>query len=109
MPLVEDFPHIDPSVRHIGVSKLRGLNADRLRETDETFVIQENDRPLAVLLTYEKFLAIQQKLKSVANLMDMLRDKNEALAFVAGLDDLRADRVETVDDDEPTKAEKGRG
>jgi len=108
MPLVEDFPHIDPNVRHIGVSKLRGLNADKLRETDETFVIQENDQPLAVLLTYEKFLAIQEKLSSVANMLDMLRDKGEAMSLMAGIEDLRQNRVETLGAaDEAEKKNRG--
>lgn len=48
------MPHIDPSVRYVGVSKLRNLNATNLKEqTDETLVIQENGTPLAVLLSYK--------------------------------------------------------
>lgn len=97
MPIVEDFPHIDPSVKHIGVSKLRGLNADKLRETDETFVIQENDTPLAVLLTYEKFLAIQDRLKSIANTVDLISDAAELTALMDGLGDAKAQRFESLD------------
>lgn len=65
MPIVEDFPTIDPSVKHVGVSKLRGLNADKLRENTDTYVIQDNEQPLAVLLTYDKFLAMQEKLRAI--------------------------------------------
>ena len=109
MPIVaEPIPHIDPSVKHVGVSKLRGLNADKLRHTHDTLVIQDNDQPLAVLLTYDKFLAIQEQLQSVAATVDLLSDGAEVRALISGLDDVRAQRVEALDD---IKAElqKGRG
>jgi PHD/YefM family antitoxin component YafN of YafNO toxin-antitoxin module len=97
MPIVEDFPHIDPSVKHIGVSRLRGLNADKLRNNQETFVIQDNDRPLAVLLTYEKFLAMQEKLRAVVNVIDLLSDPSEVEALDAAFADIKADRIESLD------------
>jgi hypothetical protein len=57
------IPYIDPKVRHVGVSKLRELNATKLKElgqdNEQTLVIQDNDQPLAVLLSYEKFLIMQ--------------------------------------------------
>jgi hypothetical protein len=34
----------------------------QLRELDKTLVIQDNDKPLAVLLKYEHFLAMQEKI-----------------------------------------------
>jgi PHD/YefM family antitoxin component YafN of YafNO toxin-antitoxin module len=108
MPIVEDFPTIDPSVRHIGVSKLRGLNADKLRETEETFVIQDNDKPLAVLLTYDKFLAMQEKLKSVANVVDLLRNPAELAAIDAAFADVAANRLKSLDTI-TEELKKGRG
>ncbi len=54
------IPYVDPSVQHVGISKLRGLNVTQLRELDRTWVIQDNDEPLAVLLKYEYFLAMQE-------------------------------------------------
>jgi PHD/YefM family antitoxin component YafN of YafNO toxin-antitoxin module len=96
MPIVEDIPHIDPSVKHIGVSKLRGLNADKLRDTKETFVIQENDRPLAVLLTYEKYLAIQERLAAVANVISLLSDPVEVQALKSAIADIKAGRIESL-------------
>ena len=47
--------YVNPNVRTVGVSKLRSLNATQLRDIDKTIVIQENDKPLAVLLKYEDF------------------------------------------------------
>lgn len=82
------IPHIDPSVKYVGVSKLRELNASRLREvgeTDETFVIQENDSPLAVLLSYEKFLIMQDKMKAVVNTLELFAEKPELEGLVAAL------------------------
>ena len=52
----------DPSVQHVGISRLRALNVTQLRELDKTLVIQDNDKPLAVLLKYEHFLAMQEQI-----------------------------------------------
>jgi len=49
-------------VQHVGISKLRALNVAQLRALDKTLVIQDNDKPLAVLLKYEHFLAMQEKM-----------------------------------------------
>jgi hypothetical protein len=38
------------------------LNVTQLRELDKTLVIQDNDKPLAVLLQYEHFLAMQERM-----------------------------------------------
>jgi hypothetical protein len=56
------IPYLDPSVQHVGISKLRALNVAQLRALDKTLVIQDNDKPLAVLLRYEHFLAMQEKM-----------------------------------------------
>jgi hypothetical protein len=98
MPTVEDFPTIDPNVKHVGVSKLRGLNADKLRETTDTFVIQEADEPLAVLLTYDTFLAMQEKLRAVLNVVDLMSSPAEVAAMDAAFADVQADRVEPFDE-----------
>jgi len=39
---------------------LRALNVTQLAELDKTLVIRDNDKPLAVLLKYEHFLAMQE-------------------------------------------------
>ncbi len=68
------IPVIDPNVRHVGVSKLRTLNAERLRTLDKTLVIQDpDDMPLAVMLRYEQYLEIQRVL---ATLEEFLAHKN---------------------------------
>jgi translation initiation factor IF-3 len=56
------IPYLDPSVQHVGISKLRALNVAQLKALDKTWVIQDNDKPLAVLLKYEHFLAMQEKM-----------------------------------------------
>jgi hypothetical protein len=47
------IPYLDPSVQHVGTSRLRALNFTQLREFDKTLVIQDNDKALAVLLKEE--------------------------------------------------------
>lgn len=71
---INGIPVIDPNVRHVGVSKLRTLNAERLRALDKTLVIQDpDDMPLAVMLRYEQYLEIQRVL---ATLEEFLAHKN---------------------------------
>jgi predicted transcriptional regulator len=91
-------PVIDPNVKHIGVSKLRGLNATTLKEktTTNTYVIQENDTPLAVLLSYENFLVMQEQMRAVMNTIDLLCDRAEVAGLKAGLDDAAAGRVRSL-------------
>ncbi|HZS28660.1 MAG TPA: hypothetical protein VFB76_15645 [Candidatus Angelobacter sp.] len=93
------IPVIDPSVRHVGVSKLRELNATKLKETkDETLVIQDNDTPVAVLLSYEKFMIMQGQLMAIFNTLELVTDDVERNGLVAGLADLRAGRIQPFAD-----------
>lgn len=91
-----NIPLIDPNVKHIGVSKLRQFNATNLRETSDTFVIQENDTPLAVLVSFEKFLMMQEQLMSVLNTMEMLTDKTDLDGVKAGLAALSQGRTRSL-------------
>jgi hypothetical protein len=47
----------------VGISRLRALSVTQLRDLDKTLVIQGIDKPLAVLLKYEHFLAMQERMK----------------------------------------------
>jgi predicted transposase YdaD len=78
-------PYIDPDVEHVGVSKLRMLNATTLRNFDKTLVIQDNDTPLAVLLTYDQFLLMQQQLQAVLETIEVITDDEERSALIEGL------------------------
>jgi hypothetical protein len=97
---VAAFPFVNPTIRHVGVSKLRELNASKLRESsEETLVIQDsNDTPLAVLLSYEQFLIIQQQLMSVLNTIEILSDKTEHDSLVKAFEDIQAGRVRSFDE-----------
>lgn len=90
------IPIIDPTVRHVGVSKLRALNATKLRKNTGALVIQDNDRPLAVLLSYEQYLAIQQQLMAVYNTVELFTDEKERKALAAGLADIGAGRFRSL-------------
>jgi hypothetical protein len=58
------LPYVDPTVQHVGVTKLRSLNVTQLRDLDKTLVIQDNDKPLAVLLRYEHFMEMQARIQN---------------------------------------------
>ena len=51
-----------PGIQRIYISFGLALNVTQLRELDKTLVIQDNDEPLAVLLKYEHFLAMQERI-----------------------------------------------
>jgi PHD/YefM family antitoxin component YafN of YafNO toxin-antitoxin module len=90
--------YVNPNVRTVGVSKLRSLNASQLRGIDKTLVIQENDQPLAVLLKYEEFLAMQKQLMAVLETQAVLSDKNAVDSIMTGRTDVRTDNTRTIDD-----------
>ena len=88
------IPFIDPSVKHVGVSKLRELNATKLKEqNDDTLVIQENDQPLAVLLSYEKYLIIQEQLAAVMNTLELFSENQELEGVLRGLSEVTEGRT----------------
>jgi lipid A disaccharide synthetase len=93
------IPNIDPNVRFVGVSKLRDLNASKLREQDEqTLVIQENDTPLSVLLPYKRYLEIKREFEAMLNMIEMLTNENERKGLLAAFEDINAGRFRTLAD-----------
>lgn len=93
------IPNIDPSVRHVGVSKLRDLNATKLKEqTDETLVIQENDTPLAVLLSYKRFQQIREEFNALISMIELLADETERKGVIAAFEDIKNGRVRSLEE-----------
>ncbi len=91
------IPNIDPSVKHVGVSKLRDLNASKLKEqTDETLVIQENDTPLAVLLSYKRFQQIREEFNALIGMIELLADEKERKGIIAAFEDIKNGRVRSL-------------
>ena len=87
----------DPNIKHVGVSKLRDLNATKLKERpEETLFIQENDRPLAVLLSYQRFLEIKDEFNALTGMIEMLVSDTERKSLVQAFEDLRAGRVRSL-------------
>ena len=77
-----DIPRIDPKVQYVGVSKLRQLNATNLHRLDKTLVIQDDDKPLAVVLSYEQFLEMQNERDTILRTLEtvLTEDRTELLA-----------------------------
>lgn len=82
------IPYIDPNVQYVGVSKLRTLNASNLNELDKTLVIQDNDRPLAVVLSYEQFLAMQDEREKILATLNLFFDEEQRKGLLAGVQDV---------------------
>ena len=88
------FPVIDPNVKHVGVSKLRGLNATKLRDLDKTLVIQDDDTPLAVVLSYEQYLDMQQERENIIATLEALFEKDgKASDLMTALEQTRTGNV----------------
>ena len=93
------FPDIDPRIKHVGVSKLRDLNATKLKEQeDETLVIQENDTPLSVLFSYKRYQEMRAEFGALMSMIEMLTDDNERNGLLAAFEDVRAGRVRPLAD-----------
>jgi len=91
------FPDIDPQIRYVGVSKLRDLNASKLREqTDDTLVIQENDTPLSVLFSYKRYQEMRAEFNSMLSMIEMLTNYSERSAMLTAFEDISAGRVRTL-------------
>lgn len=91
------FVDINPHVKFVGVSKLRDLNATKLREqTEDTFVIQENDTPLSVLLSYQRYLQMREEFNQLLNMIEMLSNDQERSGILAAFEDIRAGRVRSL-------------
>ena len=101
------FPDIDPRIRHVGVSKLRDLNATKLKENeDDTFVIQENDVPLSVLFSYKKYQEMRAEMNSLLSMIEMLTNDTERTGLIAAFEDLRGGRVRTLSEIETDLAKE---
>ena len=91
------FPNIDPRIRHVGVSKLRDLNATKLKENeDDTYVIQENDVPLSVLFSYKKYQEMRAEMNSLLSMIEMLTSDKERNGLLEAFEDIRAGRIRTL-------------
>ena len=98
MPISIPNSYINPNVRHVGVSKLRSLNASQLRGIDKTLVIQENDQPLAVLLKYEEFLTMQKQLMALLETKSVMSDKDEIGGIISGVDEAKSGKTKSIED-----------
>ncbi len=90
------IPFIDQNVEHVGTTKLRELNSNKLKANRKTLVIQENDKPLAVLLSYEQYLLMQNKLFSLLETIEVLSNEEDIETLKAGFEDLKAGRTRSI-------------
>lgn len=98
MPISIPNSYVNPNVRTVGVSKLRSLNATQLRDIDKTLVIQENDQPLAVLLKYEAYIAMQQQLIAVLETQAVLSDQDAVASIRSGRADVKSGNTRSIED-----------
>ena len=93
-----DIPFLDPAVDHVGVSKLRTLNATNLAKLKKLMVIQDNDAPLAVVLSYHQYLAIQSKLQEALDAVELLSKKENVDRLLSSLRDISEGRLTSLGD-----------
>lgn len=93
------MPHyIDPTVEHVGVSRLRQLNASNLGKLKKMLVIQDDGTALAVVVRYEQYLAMQNQLEQALRTIQGYRTDG----LTQGLQDAAAGRVKRMSEVDPT-------
>jgi predicted transcriptional regulator len=90
--------YIDKSVERVGISKLRQMNAANLGKLDKMLVIQDNDTALAVVVQYERYLAMQDQLEQALRTIQAHGLKE----VERGLQDAAAGRVTPLHEVDPT-------
>jgi CheY-like chemotaxis protein len=86
--------YIDPNVQYVGVSKLRTLNASSLEGS--TFVVQENNQPIAVIVSFTQYLEMQKERDKVRATLEMLVNDNERNALLAGMQDVLSKKIKPI-------------
>ncbi len=97
----QGIPFVDPAVDHVGVSKLRTLNASNLSKIDKMLVIQDNDTPLAVLLNFDQYMAIQNKLQEALDRIELYSKKENEGGLHSGVKDLMEGRITPLHEVDP--------
>jgi predicted XRE-type DNA-binding protein len=93
------MPHyVDPTVEHVGVSKLRQLNATNLGKLKNMLVVQDNDTALAVVIRYEQYLAMQNQLEDALRTIKAYGSDG----FTKGLQDAAAGKIKRMAEVDPT-------
>jgi PHD/YefM family antitoxin component YafN of YafNO toxin-antitoxin module len=83
------FPMTGRTARRVRVSKLRELSPSVLKKIEDTLIIH-NDGPVAVLVAYQKFLRMQQRLTSATNTLELLSKSKELAGLLAGVKQMSA-------------------
>lgn len=104
--MIDGIPYIDTSISDIGVSQLRKLNATELRKTKKTLVVRDNNVPLAVVLKYEQFLVMQNKLEAALKTVDLLTKHTDAQAVIESLKDFAQGKGTDLEDIAPELIKK---
>jgi hypothetical protein len=84
---LKPFPELDPNVLYVRVSKLRELKVDKLRNLNKTLVIQDNETPLAVVLSYDQFLEMQNERKQILATLQTVLEKGERTSLEKALEE----------------------
>ena len=93
------MPHyIDPTIEHVGVSKLRQLSAANLGKLKNMLVVRENDTALAVVLRYEQYLAMQNQLENALRTIQAYQSET----LTDGLRDAASGKIKRMSEVDPT-------
>ncbi|MDX2151915.1 MAG: hypothetical protein SFV54_14345 [Bryobacteraceae bacterium] len=92
-------PYIDPDVQHVGVSKLREYDGKALRQLEKkAVVLRDRDQPVAVLLSYETYLVMQDQYKTIMETLEVLSSNEEVELLIRGLSDAREGRSRSLEE-----------
>ncbi len=78
---IRGIPYIDPNVDHVGMNRLREMNASKLKKLKRTLVVRDDETPLAVVLPFKTFLRIQREIDRLSELVEEGQDQVDPLFF----------------------------
>lgn len=57
---IPGIPYIDPDVEWVGTTTFRSFNAETMKDLKRTYVVQVDNKPAAVVMPYETYMALQK-------------------------------------------------
>ncbi len=96
-----DLPVIDPRIEHVGLGKLRRMDGPTLKKNavdKKTLVIREHDVPLAVLVSYEQYLTMQNEFKSLMETLEITSNSVEMQMLMDGFAEAQQGQTRSIED-----------
>ena len=99
--ILDAVPVIDPRIEHVGVAKLRRMDGPTLKKNandKKTLVIREHDVPLAVLVSYEQYLIMQNEFNALMETLEITSNSVELRMLMDGFAEAQEGKTRSIKD-----------